>query len=34
MAHKEIDLPISEVAGWLSEIETLRADIICFLGTP
>ena len=28
------DLPISEVAGWPSEIETLRADIICFLGIP
>ncbi|MBK1841285.1 HEPN domain-containing protein [Azospirillum sp. YIM B02556] len=28
------DLPVSEVAGWLVEIETLRNDIIHFLGIP
>ena len=28
------DLPIPEVAGWLAEIETLRTEIIRFLGNP
>jgi len=28
------DLPVSKVAGWLTDIETLRTDIIRFLGMP
>lgn len=28
------DPPIEEVAGWLAEIETLRTDVISFLGMP
>ncbi|WP_247875857.1 HEPN domain-containing protein [Azospirillum sp. TSH100] len=28
------ELPISEVAGWLAEIESLRTEIIRFLGIP
>ncbi|MBP2298108.1 HEPN domain-containing protein [Azospirillum picis] len=28
------DLPISEVVGWLADIDALRSDILRFLGQP